>query len=204
MTAEADRESPKVSAVNPIYRYLVPAMWMLWAIYWWVASLGSKQSIRRESFGSHLSHVGPLIFAALLLGLPSAPLAILAVRLFSDAVSAFWIGAAITASGLLFSVWARLHIGANWSSAVTIKQDHELIASGPYSYVRHPIYTGILLGFVGSAIARDEWRGVLAVAIALGALWRKLSIEERWLSQEFGDAYADYRRRVAALIPYLL
>ena len=87
---------------------------------------------------------------------------------------------------------------------MTIKQDHELILSGPYSYVRHPIYTGLLLGFVGSAIARAEWRGVLAVAIAFGALWRKLNIEERWLSQEFGETYADYRRRVAALIPYLL
>src|SRR5215510_635187 len=113
--------------MNPIYRYLVPAMWMLLAIYWWVASLGSKQSIRRESFGSRISHVGPLIFAALLLGLPSVPIPILETRLFSHAVSAFWVGAAITASGLLFAVWARLHLGANWSGTVTIKQDHELI-----------------------------------------------------------------------------
>jgi protein-S-isoprenylcysteine O-methyltransferase Ste14 len=179
-------------------------MWMLWAIYWWVASLGAKQSLRRESFGSRVSHVGPLIFAALLLGLPSMPIPILEIHLFSDAVSAFWIGAALTASGLLFTVWARLHLGANWSGAVTIKQDHTLISSGPYSYVRHPIYTGILLSFVGSAIARAEWRGVLAVVIVLWALWRKLNIEERWLSQEFGNAYADYRRRVAAIIPYVL
>lgn len=190
--------------MNLIYRHLISTIWMLWAIYWWVASLHAKQSIRRESWGSRASHVGPLIFAALLLGLPSVPIPILETRLVSDAVSAFWIGTVLTASGLLLTIWARLHLGNNWSGAVTIKQDHELIASGPYSYARHPIYTGILLGFIGSAIARAESRGVLAVAIVSWALWRKLSIEESWLSQEFGDAYADYRRRVAALIPFVL
>jgi protein-S-isoprenylcysteine O-methyltransferase Ste14 len=76
-----------------------------------------------------------------------------------------------------------------------------LVLGGPYRHVRHPIYTGLLLGFAGSALARDEWRGVLAVAIAWLALWRKLKFEERWMIEQFGDAYRSYQARVPALIP---
>ena len=110
----------------------------------------------------------------------------------------------VLVAGLVFSIWARVHIGRNWSGIVTLKQDHELIQSGPYRLVRHPIYTGLLLGFIGTAIARDEWRGWLAVLMVLAALWRKLRLEERWLTEQFGDAYRQYRSEVAALIPYLL
>jgi protein-S-isoprenylcysteine O-methyltransferase Ste14 len=67
-----------------------------------------------------------------------------------------------------------VHLGRNWSGTVTIKQDHELIASGPYALVRHPIYTGLLLALVGSAMARGELRGAIAVLVAWAALWRKL------------------------------
>ncbi len=85
-----------------------------------------------------------------------------------------------------------------------MKENHELVREGPYRWIRHPIYTGILLGFVGSAIARDEWRGVLAVVIAGAALWRKLRMEERWMLGLFGEQYEQYRRDTWALIPYLL
>jgi protein-S-isoprenylcysteine O-methyltransferase Ste14 len=78
------------------------------------------------------------------------------------------------------------------------------VTSGPYRFVRHPIYTGLLLAFIGSALARGDWRGVLAVAIAFAALWRKLRIEERWMREEFGAAYEEYARRVAALVPFVL
>ena len=76
--------------------------------------------------------------------------------------------------------------------------------SGPYRLVRHPIYTGLLLAFLGTAIAIGQWRGVLALLIVFVALWRKLRLEERWLGEIFGEAYARYRAEVAALIPFLL
>ena len=95
-------------------------------------------------------------------------------------------------------------LGRNWSGVVTVKQDHELIRSGPYRYVRHPIYTGLLIAFAGSAIARGEWRGILALAIVFAALWRKLRLEERWMIETFGDAYLRYRAEVRALIPFVL
>jgi protein-S-isoprenylcysteine O-methyltransferase Ste14 len=132
------------------------------------------------------------------------PIPVLGERFLPMAAWPFWVGAAVTAAGLLFAVWARRHIGRNWSGIVTLKKDHELVTSGPYALVRHPIYTGLVLAFAGSAVARAEWRGVLAVVIVLWALWRKLRVEERWMREQFGDAYEAYRRRVSALIPFVL
>jgi protein-S-isoprenylcysteine O-methyltransferase Ste14 len=94
-------------------------------------------------------------------------------------------------------------LAGNWSSDVTLKRDHELIVTGPYAFVRHPIYTGILLGFVGTALAVGEWRAVLAVALAGVAFWRKLGIEEAVMRRQFGETYARYVARVPALIPFV-
>jgi protein-S-isoprenylcysteine O-methyltransferase Ste14 len=119
-------------------------------------------------------------------------------------LSWFWVGAVITTAGLLYTVWARMHLKGNWSGTVTIKADHELITSGPYAITRHPIYTGLLAAFLGSAIADGEVRGALAFVIAFAALWRKLRLEERWLSEQFPVTYQTYAGRVAALIPRIL
>lgn len=89
----------------------------------------------------------------------------------------------------------------NWSSVVQIKQEHELIEDGPYRYVRHPIYTGLLLAFMGTALRVGDVRGILAVLIVILSFWRKYRVEERLLEATFGDAYRRYRDRTAALIP---
>jgi len=85
-----------------------------------------------------------------------------------------------------------------------VKRGHELVTSGPYAIVRHPIYTGLVLAFVGSAITLGEMRGVLAVVIVVASLWRKLRLEERWMAEQFGDDYERYRDRVRALVPFVL
>lgn len=187
-----------------MYRYVFPGIWLTWSAYWWLAAVNSKQAIRRESPQSRATHIAPLAIAVLLLALPSMHFAGLDIRFVPFGPTVFWLGAAITLAGLLFTVWARLHLGANWSATVTIKRDHELVSSGPYAYVRHPIYSGLLLAFVGSALGRGELRGLVAVLIAGLAFWHKLKIEERWLCQQFGEDYDAYRRRVAALIPFVL
>jgi protein-S-isoprenylcysteine O-methyltransferase Ste14 len=87
---------------------------------------------------------------------------------------------------------------------VTIKQDHQLIVSGPYALVRHPIYTGILAGFIGMAIAIGQVRGVIAFVLVFLVLWYKLRMEERWMRDQFGAHYEAYSRRVAALVPFVL
>jgi len=184
------------------YRFLFPAMWLSWAGYWWLASRGAKPDERREPLGSRLLHVLPLVLAFWLLWAKHVPGAFLNETLFPWSPWQFWAGALVTATGMLFTVWARVHLGSNWSGIVTIKHDHELIADGPYGLVRHPIYTGLLVAFIGSAMARGEWHGLLAVLIAWWALWRKLRLEERWMAERFGQQYEAYRRRVPALVPF--
>jgi protein-S-isoprenylcysteine O-methyltransferase Ste14 len=187
-----------------VYRYLIPAMWLCWAAYWWALSRNVKNAIRREPVTNRILHVVPLMVAAILLWIPSAPMGVLGGRFLPYAAWPFWVGAALIGAGLLFAVWARVYIGKNWSGIVTIKEGHELITTGPYALVRHPIYSGLLVAFVGSAVARAEWRGVLAVLIAFWALWRKLRLEELWMHERFGQAYRSYSARVAALIPFIV
>jgi protein-S-isoprenylcysteine O-methyltransferase Ste14 len=188
----------------PSYRYLIPAMWTAWAIYWWVLSLDVKTPSRVEPLESRLLHVVPLLLAFYLLSAPRLRYQVLNERFLPSGAWPFWLGAVLTAAGLFFAIWARNHLGRNWSGIVTVKEDHELITTGPYSVVRHPIYTGLLLAFVGSAIAVGESRGVLAVAIVLWSLLRKLRFEERWMREQFGETYEAYSRRVRALVPFLL
>ena len=187
-----------------MHRALIPTMWLLWVIYWKAAAANTKHAVRQESFGSRAIHIGALAVAIVLLSVPSIPILALDRHFVPRGATEFWIGAAITAIGLLFSIWARGYLGANWSGAVTIKDRHALVCNGPYAWARHPIYTGLLLAFAGSAIALGQWRDILAVIVVAAALWRKLKIEEKWLAQEFGAAYFDYQKKVAALIPFVI
>lgn len=184
------------------YRHLVPVLWLAWAVYWIVAARDVKATARRESIVSRMSHIGPLLLAALLLFAPWPEL--LRGYFMTPSAATFATGTALLAAGLVFAVWARIVLGRNWSGTVTLKHDHELVRRGPYAWVRHPIYTGLLAAFAGTAIALAQWRGILTTVIVFVALWRKLRIEERWMGEMFGAAYARYRREVAALIPFLL
>lgn len=163
-----------------------------------------KVTIRTESSLSRLIRAVSIILAAVLLCLPKLPVLFLDLRFLPVNKLLFWIGAIITAGGLYFSMWARRYLGKNWSQAVTIKEDHELITDGPYSMARHPIYTGLLFGFVGTSIALGEWRGVIAVALVFGVLLHKLKLEEKWLHEQFGEPYEIYCQKVSALIPFII
>jgi len=96
-----------------------------------------------------------------------------------------------------------VHLGRNWSSSVTIKQGHELITSGPYTMVRHPIYTGILTGFMGTVIALSQVRGLIAFVLIFFVLWLKLRREEQWMRSQFGETYTTYAHKTASMVPYL-
>jgi protein-S-isoprenylcysteine O-methyltransferase len=112
-------------------------------------------------------------------------------------------GFAITVAGALLAVWARVYIGRNWSSNVTIKQNHELIQGGPYALVRHPIYSGLLLATLGTAITIGEVRGLIALPLSFAGWQMKSMVEERFMREQFGRQYVDYERRVRALIPFV-
>ena len=189
--------------LSALHRWLFPALWTAWALYWWLTALDVKETARREPLLSRVLHLGPMLVAAAILWSPHLGVAAFDARFMPWSPWQFPAGVALTGAGLVFAVWARRHIGRNWSAIVTLKQDHELVTSGPYALVRHPIYTGLLAGFLGGAIALGQWRGLLAVVIVYVALLRKYRLEERWMHERFGRAYDAYRARVKALVPFL-
>lgn len=191
--------------MDPLYRYAIPALWMTWGAYWMVSAWSVKTTARQESYASLAAHVVPMFVTFVLVFSPRIlPWGLLGERMYPDGEIIHWVAVAIVAAGLAFATWARIHLGRNWSGVVMVKTDHELIRSGPYGLVRHPIYTGLLVAVAGTAIARGEWRGPLGTLILLIALWRKLQNEERMMGETFGDQYAKYKAEVAALIPFVL
>lgn len=190
--------------MNFLYRYLFILMWVAYILYWRVMATNVKADERVESSDTRLQRLALMLAALVLLGLQRIPLWVLDRRFLPVWPWWFRIGAAVTACGLLFSIWARHYLGQNWSREVTIKKDHELITGGPYRLVRHPIYTGLLFGLLGCAIALGEWRGLLAVALVFIALLRKLRLEEQWMRLQFGETYESYARRTRALVPYIV
>jgi protein-S-isoprenylcysteine O-methyltransferase Ste14 len=185
------------------YEAFFPVLWIVFLVYWQIKAARTKTAQRIEPAGSRVLRAVTLLVAVILLSTTHIPLRWLYVQLWPAGLLPFWLGAAIAVAGLLFAVWARVHLGRNWSSAVTIKQDHELIRTGPYAVVRHPIYTGILGGFLGTAIALSQVRGFVGLALVFVGFWYKLRMEEQWMRSQFGETYAEYAQQTAALVPYL-
>ncbi|KAA1180263.1 isoprenylcysteine carboxylmethyltransferase family protein [Rhizobium tropici] len=187
-----------------LFYQFIPACWVIWLLIWLFASVGVKKTVRQEDPLSRLGNTAPIWIGAFLLVANPSWLGPLRFRLIPQDLTFYTIGAALTVAGLLFAVWARYHIGRNWSGVITLKEDHALIRSGPYALVRHPIYSGLMLAIVGSAIARGDIAAVLAIVAVLYAVLRRVSIEESWMSETFGPAYADYKASTPALVPFLL
>jgi protein-S-isoprenylcysteine O-methyltransferase Ste14 len=185
------------------YESFFPALWIIFLLYWQIKAANTKSTQRLEPAASRILRVFIFGIAIVLLATTRIPLPWLYLHLWPEGLWPFWLGAAVTIAGLLFAVWAREHLGRNWSRSVTIKEGHELITTGPYAVARHPIYTGILTGFLGMAIAITEVRGLVVSVLVFLALWMKLRMEERWMRSQFGETYATYAHRTAALVPYL-
>src|SRR5262245_17663152 len=180
---------------------IVFASCAVFAVTWAIAALFVKRTVERRWGWGRLSMilVGAVLYSAV-----RYPRPIRAWRLWTPAPPEAWLGAAIVLIGLAITLWARYALGSNWSGAVTFKQDHELIVSGPYRYVRHPIYTGILLMAMGTAVLSARVSSFAFCVILLVGLWFKLRAEERLMTEHFPEAYPRYRQRVRALMPFVL
>jgi protein-S-isoprenylcysteine O-methyltransferase len=179
------------------------ALWALFAAVWLVAAFTSKRTAERETPGRRAVHVAFLAVASLLLFQPWR-LGPLNVRFVPDTPAAALGGFVLAAAGIGFAFWARLTLGRNWSGTVTIKEDHRLICRGPYRIVRHPIYTGVLLAMLGTAIGSGTIPCLLGALIAAIGFWTKLQTEEQFMTRQFGLQYTQYRKQVKALVPGLL
>jgi len=112
-------------------------------------------------------------------------------------------GLLLTFLGVAFAIWARLQLGGNWSGTVTVKHDHTLIRQGPYAVVRHPIYSGFLLGTLGVALIVGEYRCLLGVLVLFVGFLLKSRMEEHFMQEQFGGDYLTYQQQVKALIPFV-
>jgi protein-S-isoprenylcysteine O-methyltransferase Ste14 len=179
-------------------------IWIVFCSFWLLAALVQKRNVRRQSMGSRLGQMAIVVVAL-------APYFIFHPRLEflyrhftrnSPAMQNF--GILLMLLGCGFAVWARVTIGSNWSGVVTVKENHALITRGPYAWVRHPIYSGVLLMLLGTAVTLGTIINLLEVpAIAL-AFWLKLRTEEKFMLETFGEQYVAYRRQVRALIPRVI
>jgi protein-S-isoprenylcysteine O-methyltransferase len=178
--------------------------WIGGLAFWALASIASKRTVRTQSKASELGQGALAGSGFVLLFNRQIALGPLDWRVLPDVALFAYAGVILTIAGLVFMAWSRVALGRNWSASVTIKQDHALVSSGPYAIVRHPLYAGVLLAMLGTAIFFGQIRGFIAVGLTLGGWWLKSRTEEEFMMEQFGASYQRYRERVRALIPYVL
>lgn len=179
-------------------------LWIAFLAIWAIGATRTKQTTRLESVWSQVEVRALTVAGIILFIIPGTGVGWLGRQLLPDSALLAYAAVALTFIGIAFAVWARFVLGSNWSALVTIKKDHELIQRGPYALARHPIYSGVLLALVGSALNVDQVRGLIAWALMLAGFWLKSRTEEGFMIQQFGDQYRRYRREVKALIPFVL
>jgi protein-S-isoprenylcysteine O-methyltransferase Ste14 len=177
--------------------------WFAFMLYWLVAAAGAKRTKRSESRLNRLSYTLPLFVAVFLMVVPKAHRGWLGIRFVSANDATEWTGTALTLAGIALAIWARWHIAGNWSGTVTLKEGHELIRTGPYRRIRHPIYTGILLAALGSAIEIGRIAGLIALALGWGSFWFKARREESFLREEFGAQFEEHCKQTGMFLPKL-
>ena len=185
-------------------RGIIGILWVAWVAYWLVAARHTLTNQRTESLLTGASYRILLVLGIILLAYPGYRLGPANPLLWTQSAITVAIGLGLTIIGLGIAVWARRHLGKYWSGRITLKVDYRLIQSGPYAFVRHPIYTGILLALLGTVLSIGTVRSCIAIVLMFLSFVVKLTLEERWLCAHFGAEYEAYRRRVKALIPYVV
>ena len=176
-------------------------LWICVGIFWLAGWLGAKPSARTQATGLRALQMLFEVAAFYLLLYKRWLPPFLRIRVLPDAVTTGWVGVALVAAGAGLAIWARLSLGTNWSARVTIKQQHELIRTGPYAMVRHRIYSGLLLMVLGTAVEIGQVRGFVALALAFTGWFWKSRTEDAFMEEHFGVEYLQYKRQVKGLIP---
>jgi protein-S-isoprenylcysteine O-methyltransferase Ste14 len=180
--------------------HLIIYGWAAWGLYWLIMAFTAKRTVERRG-----AVVDRLVVAGVVV-------AWVVIKPFDGTHAQLWVthvGLGVVSDcifivGAAFTVWARVTLGRNWSAEVAFKQDHELIQTGPYAIVRHPIYTGMLGMALGTAIDYGRASGFVVFALLCVGAWLKSRQEERLMADHFPDAYRHYKDRVHALIPFVL
>jgi protein-S-isoprenylcysteine O-methyltransferase Ste14 len=189
---------------------LIAVCWAIFIVVWFVAAFFTKRTVERLNSVWRLIWI--LAAVALVFGATAGRGGAYLWGLLPPVLNVTWphtatigvIAAAITVVGLLITLWARYTLGSNWSGTVTFKENHELITSGPYAFARHPIYTGLIVMLLGTVMISGHAFAFVLLLLGTVVLWLKARDEERMMTKHFPDAYPPYKRRVKALIPFVL
>jgi protein-S-isoprenylcysteine O-methyltransferase Ste14 len=179
-------------------------IWIVFAGFWLLAAIVQKRNLRRQTVGSRLMQMSIILLVLAPFFVGGQHEGLLYQHLYPNLPVVQYFGVLLLLLGLGFAVWARFVLGRNWSGIVTVKENHTLITHGPYAWVRHPIYSGILLALLGTGVTVGTVLQLLVVPVVALAFWLKLRTEENFMFETFGEQYAVYCEQVNALIPRVI
>jgi protein-S-isoprenylcysteine O-methyltransferase Ste14 len=184
-------------------RQVLEMIWIAWLISWVAASFWSGRARKRVATLETWRYRAAMIAGGILLVPITGPL-LGEKPLWEIDYAGMYVLAALMLAGLMLTWWARIYLGSLWSSVISHKEDHKIIDTGPYAFVRHPIYSGLIIALIATAAAEGRWTALFGAALIIVGVWQKARTEERFLLTEFGlQSYDAYRRRVPMLIPFL-
>jgi protein-S-isoprenylcysteine O-methyltransferase Ste14 len=182
---------------------LLALIWLAWVTSWVVASFWSGRTKTHVATWNSLTYRLPILFGAILLA-PQTAQFLGEKPLYNPGNAGTYALAAVTVAGISFTWWARIHLGRFWSNAITHKEDHRIIDTGPYGMVRHPIYTGLIVAILATGVAVGTVTALLGAVLICFGEWQKARMEEGFLTAELGaDVYEPYCRRVPMIVPFL-
>ena len=182
---------------------LLSLIWLAWVVSWVVASFWSGRTKSFVPTQDSWVYRLPILIGAILLS-PWTAGAVGASQLYNPGDAGTYLLAVVVLFGISFTWWARIHLGRFWSNAITHKEDHRIVDTGPYGVVRHPIYTGLIIAILATGFAVATWTAILGALFISFGEWQKARMEEGFLSVQLGrDAYTLYSRRVPMIVPFL-
>ncbi len=176
-------------------------LWGIFALYWFVAAFRQNRVQKREPAAERFVHILFMFGGFALLVSPDPRFGVLHQRFLPGSPALDFAAILLAAVGVGFAIWARARLGKYWSAQVTIRQEHRLIRTGPYKYIRHPIYTGMLLALLGTVLAIGEYRALLGLALILLGFIKKARKEESFLQAQFGTEFDEHKRQTGFFLP---
>jgi protein-S-isoprenylcysteine O-methyltransferase Ste14 len=184
-----------------MFHLLLGIPWIVFIVYWIVGALKTRATREKEPFTSRFVVLAVEVVGYLLIFNASTGIGFLGTRVLPRTLLGPIVGIVLTWLGIALAIWARYHLAEYWSARVTIKEGHQLIRTGPYTHLRHPIYSGLILATLGSALVIDRWRCVLGLCLVLAGYCFKAKKEETMLTQQFGEAFREHQKHTGFLIP---
>ena len=180
---------------------IVTVSWAVVFSVYLILGFTNKRTRTRDRLGSRIWYHAATVLSYFLMFNPRLWGGVLAKEWIARGVVEESVGAALAVAGGAIAIWARLSIGRNWSAVVTVKEDHRLVRVGPYAWIRHPIYTGLITAMAGTALLNRRWSGILALLLMATGFFFKSRVEERFMRQTFGPQYEEYRAQSGAFLP---